>query len=308
VRTLPIPQLNRDVSCVGLGAMPFRRGHEDAAFALADAYVGHGGNFFDTAEVYGACGEVLGEWVAARGNRAEVIILDKGCHYPHHALNPSAIHETIARSLDTLGTDYVDIWAFHRDNPEEPVGPLVEALNEEVSRGRIRAFGGSNWTAARIREANAYAEKHGLMGMAVSSPQVCLAQTREPFWAGCLTASDEDIAWYAQSGVAIVAWSSQGQGFFRDDSAPENQGDPQLAASYHTPENFEKLRRARELAAGRGVTAVQIALAYVLNLAAPIIALVGPRTLEEVASSMAGVDITLSPAEMNWLALRTDAL
>lgn len=321
MRTVHIRQLKRDVSCVGLGVTPFQPGNEQAAFAIADAYVGLGGNLIDTAEVYGggASERVLGQWIAARGNRADVVIMDKGCHYPGYPLNPSAIHETITRALDAIGTEYLDIWAFHRDNPEEPIGALVEALNEEVGKGRVRAFGGSNWTAARIREANEYAEQHGLMGMAISSPQVCLAKTRVPFWQDCLTASDEDLTWYAQSGVVVVAWSSQGQGFFRDESDPDNLTNPQptagasvpaapLVRSYHTPENFDRLRRARELAKRRGLSGVQIALAYVLSLPAPIIALVGPNTIGEVESSIAAADVSLPPEEMDWLSLRRDVL
>jgi aryl-alcohol dehydrogenase-like predicted oxidoreductase len=308
VRTIHLSQLQRDLACLGLGVTPFQRGEEQKAFAIADAFVRLGGSLIDTAEIYGGgdCERLLGKWVAARGNRGDVVIMDKGCHYPAREVSPTAIHESIAGALERLGTDYLDIWAFHRDNPQVPVGPLMEALNEEVARGRIRAFGGSNWTAARIREANQYAQDHGLMGMALASPQVCLAKTREPFWVGCLTASEEDLAWYAQAGVVVVAWSSQGQGFFRDESAPDNLADQQLAESYHTPENFEKLRRAREVAKRRGVSAVQIALAYVLNLPAPIIALVGPNSVEELASSAAAVDLHLTPAEMDWLALRTD--
>lgn len=310
MRTVHIRQLKRDVSCVGLGVTPFQPGDEQAAFAIADAYARLGGNLIDTAEVYGggASERVLGQWIAARGNRADVVIMDKGCHYPNYPLNPSAIHETITRALDAVGTECLDIWAFHRDNPEEPVGPLVEALNDEVAKGRIRAFGGSNWTAARIREANEYADKHGLMGMAISSPQVCLAKTRVPFWQDCLTASDGDLIWYAQSGVVVVAWSSQGQGFFRDESDPDNLTNPQLVRSYHTPENFEKLRRAREVGKRKGLSAVQIALAYVVSLPAPIIALVGPRSVEEIESSIAVADVSLSQAEMDWLSLRTAGL
>jgi aryl-alcohol dehydrogenase-like predicted oxidoreductase len=306
LRSIHIRNLKREACVLGLGSVSFSTANYAKAAEVADAYVRLGGNFIDTGEVYGGgdCERSLGKWMAERGNRAELMVMDKGCHYPQHPFTPAEIHASIGRCLDKLGTDYLDIWAFHRDNPEAPVGPMVEALNEEVGRGRILAFGGSNWTAARVAEANRYAEVHGLVGFALASPQVCLATAREPYWAGCLAATEEEVAYYAKVGLPIVAWSSQGQGFFREESGPENTSDADQMRAYHTPENFEKLSRARELAKEKGVSAVQIALAYVLNLGAPILALVGPRTAGEVESCFAGAEIKLTQGESDWLGLR----
>lgn len=306
MKTLHIPQLKRDISRLGLGSDWFSPEREETVYEVLDAFAAAGGNLIDTAEVYGggASEKTLGGWVAARGNRTRVAILDKGCHYPDRELSPAAVRESIARCLERLGTDYLDMWAFHRDNPGEPVGPLVEVLNEEVAAGRIRAFGGSNWSRQRIAEANAYAAEKGLMGMAMSSPNVSLAIPREPLWAGCTHATEEDLSWHAETGVPLVAWSSQARGFFREESGPENTADPDMVRVYHTADNFEKLRRARELAREKGVTAVQIALAYVLNLAAPIVALIGPHTVGELDSSLQGAEIRLTEAEVDWLALR----
>jgi len=309
MKTIHIANLKRDACALGLGSVNFSTANYAKAAEVADAYVRHGGNFIDTGEVYGGgdCERSLGRWVRERGNRADLIIMDKGCHHPPHPFSPAEIHSSISRCLDKLETDYLDIWAFHRDKPGEPVGPLMEALNEEVQRGRIRAFGASNWTASRIAEANQYAEQRGLIGFALASQQVCLATAREPYWAGCLAATEEEVAYYAKVGLPIAAWSSQGQGFFRDDSGPENTSDPDMVRAYHTPEDFEKLRRARELAAEKGVGAIQIALAYVLHLPAPIIALVGPQTVAEVESCFAGAEIKLTKAEMGWLSLKVGA-
>jgi aryl-alcohol dehydrogenase-like predicted oxidoreductase len=309
MKTIHIPNLKRDACVLGLGSVGFSTANYAKAAEVANAYVRHAGNFIDTGEVYGGgdCERSLGRWVKERGNRADLIIMDKGCHHPPHPFSPAEIHSSISRCLDKLETDYLDIWAFHRDKADEPVGPLMEALNEEVQRRRIRAFGASNWTASRIAEANQYAEQHGLIGFALASQQVCLATAREPYWAGCLAAAEEEVAYYAKVGLPIAAWSSQGQGFFRDDSGPENTRDADMVRAYHTPENFEKLRRARELAAEKGVGAIQIALAYVLHLAAPIIALVGPQTVAEVESCFAGAEIELTEAEMEWLSLKVGA-
>ena len=309
MKTVHLPQLQRDVSLLGVGSDWFSPAGQHQAFEMLDAYRALGGNLVDTAQVYGGgnAERTIGAWVAARGNRADVVILDKGCHCPPYEINHEAVHESITGCLQRLGADYLDLWAFHRDKPDEPVGPLVEALNEEVAAGRIRAFGGSNWSAARIAEANHYAEQRGLMGMAFSSPNLALAIPIEPFWPGCTHATDEDIAWHASSGVPLISWSSQSRGFFLDSSGPHNRSDKELVRVYHNEENFEKLKRARELAKEKGVAPIQIALAYVLNLPVTVIALIGPHNPQELASSAAAADIELTRSEMNWLALRTQS-
>jgi len=152
----------------------------------------------------------------------------------------------------------------------------------------------------RLREANEYAARRGLRGMSASSPHVCLATAREPFWPDCTQASAEDLAWYRATGLPVLAWSSQGRGFFLDSSGPDDPN-ADLRRVYHDPANFAKLDRARELAARNGVTAVEIALAYVLSLDAPIAAHVGPATVAEVESCIRASELRLWPEEIAWL-------
>jgi aryl-alcohol dehydrogenase-like predicted oxidoreductase len=304
MKMLGIPELGRDVSRLGIGSMIFAPERKGLVFDLLDAFRGVGGNLIDSSEVYGGglSEEAIGIYLAERDCREEWVLLDKGCA-SRERVRTDIIHESIGARLERLGTDYIDIWALHRDDPDVPVGEIVEALNEEKAGGRIRAFGGSNWSTARIDEANAYAAGNGLTGMCLSSPNVCLAIPREPFWQDCTHATAEDVARHAETGVPLFAWSSQGRGFFLNDCAPENTSNADLVRVYHSEENFERLARARELARARGVEAIQVALAYVLNLPAPTVALVGPATVDEVASCARATTIELSPAEMAWLSL-----
>jgi len=105
---------------------------------------------------------MLGEWVRRRGIREEMVIIDKGAHTRagQKRLTPADITADLHEGLSRLGTDYIDLYLLHRDDPAMGVGPIVEVLNEYLSAGRIRAFGGSNWTAGRIAEANDYAAAH----------------------------------------------------------------------------------------------------------------------------------------------------
>ncbi len=82
-----------------------------------------------------------------------------------------------------LGTDYLDLYVLHRDDPSVPVGPIVEALTAHKKAGRIGAFGGSNWTHERMQEANEYARVNDLTPFAVSSPNFSLAEQYKEPWA-----------------------------------------------------------------------------------------------------------------------------
>ena len=305
MQMLHIPELGRDVSRLGMGSMIFSPERKELVFELLDRFRELGGNLIDSSEVYGGgkSEDAIGLYFAERGCRDEMVMLDKGCGECDR-VDPENIRRAIRGNLEHLQTDHIDLWVAHRDNPKLPVGDIVETLNEERAAGRIRAFGGSNWTRRRIAEANEYADKHGLMGMCLSSPNVCLAIPNEPWWADCTHATDDDIAWHAKTGVPLFAWSSQGRGFFLDDCSPENTANEALVRVYHSPENFERLARARTLAAAKGRTAIEIALAYVLNLPAPTVALVGPATVHEVESCVVASDITLSQSEMDWLNLK----
>lgn len=307
--TLHIPELGREVSRLGMGSMIFAPERKKLVFELLDTFGRLGGNLVDVAEVYGGgrSEEAIGIFLTERDCRDDWVLLDKGCA-SRDRVRPEIIRESIAASLDRMQTDYIDIWALHRDDPAVPVGEIVDVLNQERSAGRIRAFGGSNWTTARIDEANEYAAGKGVSGMCLSSPNVCLAVPKEPWWPDCAHAAPEDIARHAESGVPLFAWSSQGRGFFLEDSGPENTSpsaspNRDLVRVYHTEENFQRLARARELAERKGVRAIQIALAYVLNLPAPTVALVGPATAEEVASCVQAAGIGLTREEMDWLSL-----
>ncbi|MCC6442795.1 MAG: aldo/keto reductase [Armatimonadetes bacterium] len=305
VTSLFSPALNREVSRLGMGTMIFSPARPELVCELLAAFLALGGNLIDSAQVYGGSEAAIGMWLAHRGRRDDVILLDKGCHPPVR-ITPETIRQAVSAHLEKMGTDYIDIWMMHRDDLDAPIESIVDTCNEEIANGRIRSYGGSNFSLARLKATNEYAARHGLRGMDFSSPNLCLAIPKEPFWAGCTHATQEDIAWHRETGVPLIAWSSQGRGFFREESGPENASNPDLVRVYHNEENFERLARAREMARRKNVTVTQIALAYVLNVPAPTIALVGPENVSEVESCVRATHINLSEAEMDWLTLRRD--
>jgi predicted dehydrogenase/aryl-alcohol dehydrogenase-like predicted oxidoreductase len=278
------------------------------ATAMFDDFVERGGNAFDTAYIYGGglMEKLLGAWVANRGIRDDVVLIGKGAHTPH--CDPESISRQLGETLDRLQTDHVDLYLMHRDNPQIPVGEFVDVLDAEARAGRVRAFGGSNWTIARFEEAQAYAEANGKQAFSALSDHFGLAHALDVPWAGCEHVTDpEDRRWLERTGTPLLPWSSQARGFFaradRDDIS-----DAELVRCYYSDDNFERLSRARSLATELGVAPTAVALAYVLAQSFPTFPLIGPRTIDETRTSMAGLDIRLSAAQVDWLDLRSDSV
>lgn len=271
------------------------------ASVLFDEYFRNGGNCFDTAYIYGNADTILGRWIANRGIREDVVVLAKGAHTPH--CNPEAITTQLGETLERMGTDYVDLYVLHRDNPEIPVGEFIDVLNEHRSAGRIRAFGGSNWSTERIQAANDYAKSKGLAGFSAVSNNFSLARMVNPPWDGCIAASDaESREWFTKTQTPLLAWSSLARGFFVRGDA-NDLSDQGMVSCWYAEDNFKRLARARELAAKKGVQPVQIALAYVLSQPFPAFALIGPEKLHELTVSLAALDVELTADEVKWLNL-----
>jgi aryl-alcohol dehydrogenase-like predicted oxidoreductase len=272
--------------------------------AIYDDFFERGGNAFDTAYVYGGgkYEKILGRWIGQRNLRSKVAVVVKGAHTPF--CTPEFLDEQFRESLDRLQIDYADIYLMHRDNPKIPAGEFVDVLNEHHRAGRIKAFGGSNWPLARLQEANAYAEKKGLQKFTCVSNNFSLARMVSPVWADCISATDPAFkAWIAQSGTALLAWSSQARGFFTERAHPNRKEDAELVRCWYSNDNFQRRKRAIELARKKGVQPINIALAYVLNQPFPAFALVGPRIISETVSTFQGLGVTLTPEELRWLNL-----
>lgn len=196
---------------------------------------------------------------------------------------------------------------MHRDNPKVPVGEFVDWLDQQRQAGRMRAFGGSNWTPERLDAANQHAAGKGIAGFAASSPNFALAVWNEPVWADCVRATDpESKAWYTRTQLPLFAWSSQAQGFFTGRYNPDEVSNPDMVRCWYSEGNWKRLERARELAAEKGVDATQIAAAYALGQPFPTFALIGPRTIEEIRTTALALEVELTPGEQAWLNLETD--
>lgn len=297
--------LGRDLSVLVLGTTLYRTADADTTPELLDAWLELGGNVVDCGREYGESERVLGRWLSNRGCRDDVVVLTKGAHQDadHRRVTPPDVTADLLESLSVLGVDAIDIYMLHRDDPSQPVGPLVEVLNEHRRPGWIGAFGGSNWSTERLDEAAAHARENGLEGFSCSSPALSLAQQSEPPWPDCVAADDAGSrAWYERTGMPLFAWSSQGAGFFAGVTGPD------VVRVYGSDSNLERLRRAAELGRRIGRTANQVALAWVLQQPFPTYAIIGPRTVDELHGSVAALEIELTREEWRWLDLETDSV
>ncbi len=270
---------------------------------LLDEMVSLGVNAFDTARGYGLAERALGRWMRARGNRESLVVLSKCGDLKNGVvhLDRQVIEQELAQSLHELGTDYIDVYLLHRDDPETPIEEYMTCLNERKAAGQIRCFGVSNWTVARIKEANDYARAHGLEGFSVSSPHYSLAeQVADPWGGGCVTVSGNghaaDRAWYSGNQMPVVAYSSLSRGFFSgkfragDDDGARRALDLNAQRGYLSEGNMARLARAEALAARDGCTVAFIAMRYAfsssMNLFAVCATGSGARMRQNIAASL----------------------
>lgn len=320
MKTFRITGLDKPVSAIGLDAQYFHPDNRRRNFAMLDAFVAGGGTYLDTAEVYGVAEErgfsetIIGQWLATRPSMRENIVLASKGLIPGYygrkyrdnvVITPEAVHQSIDNSLSRLGVKYLDVWMFHRDSPELPIGPLVDALDEEIRKGRVRAYGACNWSINRVCEAMDYARAAGKHEIAMTSPIFSLARPNEEYFRGAVWVDDDDMRWLAGRRLPVVAWAPLGRGFFVCDT-PKDPSNSGMARVFYSDDNFNRKKRAEQLAAKKHRSTADIAIGYVTNQAFPAIALSAAHSLQDIEDALGAGNVELTRAECEWLDLTTD--
>lgn len=306
--------------CYGTADMG-TKADRDTSLALLDRYVALGGNFLDSAHVYaswlptgaGASERMIGEWLRAHGSREGIVIGTKGAHPPlgnmaQSRLARGDIESDLTDSLERLGVDHIDIYYLHRDDPQRPVGEILEALNGFVSDGRIGCYAASNWTIERLEEANTWAAAHGISPFAASQPRFSLAETPWKEATGpapTMTVYEPERLWHARTGLPVVAWSSQAGGYFGEANVAWARGgfvgDPPKAMGCDSPLSRRRFLAAIELAGQKGSTPNQIALAWMLHQPFPVYPIVGNLDLGRLEEAMGALRVSLTNEEVERL-------
>ena len=304
LRRHPLHQTDLQLStfCCGLGdlfALP-----QSESDALLDAFIEQGGNFFDTAHCYSfwlprgnGLSEIgIGDYLRRRG-LSDAVVATKGGHpsAPGYRtvekyLSPARIGADIDDSLGRLQCDSIALYYLHRDDVRVPVGEIMDALGDEVKRGRLRYIGASNWSTARIQAANDYARTHGLAPFVVSQPRWSLARAQGGD--STLVDADDQLDWYRENKFALAVYSPTAHGYF----------DGNTTDAYHAPQNIARRERAQKLARKHGATSGQVALAWLIGQPFPVFPIVGTSKVERLQAALGADELRLTEAEIRWLA------
>lgn len=250
--------------------------------------------------------------------RQEVIVVAKVAH-PDGTISrvtQRSIRDDLARTLSMLDTDYVDVLMLHRDDPSQPVGPIIDELACAQAAGTIGAFAASNWTVPRLEEAAAYAHHDGLPGFAASSVYYSLAVPTTLPWSGCVDACDPTSQrWYARTRMPLLAYSPLGFGYLakaqHSARAVEEVGVPRDATGVDFDKVFSHAARTRrrrviEVARTKNVSMAQIALAWVLQQPLNVFAVAGPQNETELRDLFKSFEVSLTLDEPAWLSADHD--
>ena len=310
-----IPNIDLPLSPLALGSHYYRLADSATWHGLMDQYVEAGGTVIDSARSYVDSEQVIGRWLAERGVRERLVLITKGGHGDRHGVTDgdfaATIEAELTTSLEVLGTDQVDLYLLHRDSLAFDVGTIIEALNAELRRGRVRAIGASNWEYDRIEQANAYARDRGLQGFSAVSNHLALARSALPFWPGLVTVGPDGRRWHRRTGIPLLVFSSQARGFFSGRYGPHRRAaapgtldelDARVIEVYGSAANFARLERARQLGRDKGgYSATQVAVTWLLHQPLPLIPIIGPRNREELASSFDALSLRLTAEQIRWL-------
>ncbi|WP_406218673.1 aldo/keto reductase [Streptomyces decoyicus] len=280
---------------------------EAESFAVLDAYVAGGGNFIDTADAYSAWvpgnkgGEsetVLGNWLASRGNRSDVVIATKvGAHPDLKGLSAATIKSAVDGSLTRLRTDYIDLYYTHYDDESLEVGEFLTALDDLVRAGKVREIAASNISAKRLEESLAFSAREGLARYVALQPHYNLV-SRDTY-EGELA----DVA--ARHGLAAVPYFALASGFLTGKYRPGTTADSARsggALKYVDTDRGQRVLQALDtVAIAHEAEPATVALAWLAaqpTVAAPI---ASARTVEQLPALLAVADLTLTEAELALL-------
>jgi aryl-alcohol dehydrogenase-like predicted oxidoreductase len=293
-----------DVFAIGLGCMSIGIANtytssvrnDDEAVALIHRALELGVTLLDTADIYGDSERQVGK--AIKGRREDVVLATKfgfvtGIGASERAIDgsPQYVRKACEASLQRLGVDYIDLYYLHRVDAATPIEETVGAMADLVREGKVRHLGLSEASAATVRRA------HQVHPIAAVQSEYSL-WSRDP--------EDELLPLLQNEGIALVAYSPLGRGFlagrFRkiEDLAPDDwrRGNPRFQGA-NFAKNLELVDHVQQIAADKGCTAAQLALAWLLNRHDNVIPIPGTSSRKRLEENIAAADIRLTDEELD---------
>jgi aryl-alcohol dehydrogenase-like predicted oxidoreductase len=296
-----------EVSRLCLGANVFGwTADKDTSFAVLDAYTAAGGNFVDTADSYmwripgnsgGESETIIGEWLAGRGRRDDVVLATKVGSWPQRkGLSAANIAAACDDSLRRLRTDHIDLYYAHRDDPDTAQEETLDAFDALVRAGKVRAAAASNFSAERLRSALEISARDGLTSYVALQPHYNLVERAE-FETALLPLLDAE-------GLSCVPYYGLAKGFltgkYRDGQkvdSPRAEG----ALEYLDDRGRAVLAVLDEIAAGHEVPVAAVALAWLAAQPTVVAPIASARNPEQLADLLPVLDLKLTDDEVRLL-------
>jgi voltage-dependent potassium channel beta subunit len=289
------------VSAVSLGGwINFGEGkvERDTARKIVETAYEQGINFFDLADAYGRGGaeEQMGK-VLKQYPRHTLVISSK-LFWPmsddvnDRGLSRKHIMESIDKSLERLGTDYLDIYFCHRPDPDTPIRETAQAMNTLIEQSKVLYWGTSEWQAAQIVEAYELCERYGWHLPKTEQPQYSMLY-REPVESQILPATES-------RGIGLVTWSPLAMGMLTgkyDEGVPQDSRfyrESWAKEEFFNEDNVNKVRRLQPIAAELGLTRAQLALAWVLRQTGVSSVITGATRPEQVLDNVKAAEVELT--------------
>ena len=272
--------------------------------AQLSQYLDNGGNFVDSAHIYGDWGDgprsisekIVGEWFKETGNRDKIVLATKGSHPTWGQMdiprvNQKCIEMDANESLTFLNTDYIDLYFLHRDDPNVSVAEIMECLDSLRKAGKIRYYGCSNWALPRIREAQAYCMEHGLQGFSCnqlmwSLPDINFYNLEDKTF---ILMDEETHQYHADTGLNVMAYMSVAKGYLARRAAGEKLPSG-VSNVYTNPSNDAIFEYVQAIAQEGKYSYMDLTYMYIMAEkafpAVPIASFDNPAHLQECVSAM----------------------
>jgi aryl-alcohol dehydrogenase-like predicted oxidoreductase len=279
---------------------------EAESFAVLDAYAAAGGNFVDTADAYsqwvpghggGESEEILGRWMAARGNREEIVVATKvGSKSDRKGLTAANVRAATEESLQRLQTDRIDLLYTHRDDEVTAPEETLAALDELVHEGKVLHVAASNVSPARLEEAMAASAREGLVRYVALQPHYNLVE--RDYENGLA-----DVC--RRYDLGCLPYFALAKGFLTGKYRPgagEVESQRAAGARAYLDERGERVLAALDaVAAARDAPVAAVSLAWLAAQPTVVAPIASARTLDQLAELMAMVDLQLTADELRAL-------
>ena len=279
---------------------------EASSFKLLDRFVERGFNAIDTADVYSSWGPglsggesetVIGNWLARRGRRDDVVLMTKvGMWDQRKGLSAANIAAAVDDSLRRLRTDHIDVYFAHLDDAEVPLAETLGAFGRLVEAGKVRTLGASNHDAKRLREALAVSKEQGLPRYEVIQPPYNLYDR----------SFESELAAVAQKhGLGVVSYFSLASGFltgkYRSVEDLKGKAREGFLQGYFDARGLALLEVLRKVAEEAKATPAQVALAWLMSRPALTAPIASATSLEQLDDILGAADLQLSSSALDAL-------